>query len=641
MVKKFSFIVLFVIPFAVYSQDKVNFDEIKSKYSKNNAVVLNKESQFLFDIIDDTLFVKEGFVKNVVILNEYAKGFTNDYVYYGSFSSIEDLKAESLIPKGKGYEKIKVKQFDVHHDVDRYTFYDDTKEIQFAYPSLTKGAITKLSYSVVYTNPRFLSTNFLQAYIPVIEAKVVAKVHRDIKLGYKTFNTDLVNISFNQYSKGKYNYYEWVVKDVSPHKYLVTNHFSFNHFSPHIVLYVEEFKVKGQIRKYYGKIDDLNTFYNGFIAKMNNSSDDELENLVDSITSTKLDIDKVKAIYYWVQDNVKYVAYSEGYQGFVPNDPLEVFKKRYGDCKGMSSLIRKMLELANLKGYLAWVGTRRIPYSYHELPLPLVDNHMVVAYPINGSFTILDGTFNYLDFGIPPYHIQGKEVMVSLDSNNYIIHNVPVFASSNSNILDSLDIKLVGSVVEGYGTRIHTGFNKYELASALEGEKIQDYPKRFTKLFSMGNNKFKVDTVTVKNIFEREQPSEVRYWFKINDYISSFNDEIYINLNLDRSLSDMRIDTSSFYSPIANDFQYVEKRITRFKIPDGYEVKYMPQSDSGDFGFLRFSLDYRLQKDFIVLEKVIYYDFLIILKDKFNDWNKMVDRINRNYRSTLVLKKKQ
>ena len=156
----------------------------------------------------------------------------------------------------------------------------------------------------------------------------------------------------------------------------------------------------------------------------------------------------------------------------------------------------------------------------------------------------------------------------------------------------------------------------------------------------MGNNKFKIDTVNVKNVFEREQPSEVRYWFKINDYTSSFQDEIYINLNLDKSLSDMRIDTSSFYSPISNDFQYEEKRITRFKIPDGYEVKYMPQSDSGNFGFLRFSLDYRLQKDFIVLEKVIYYDFLIILKDKFNDWNKMVDQLNKNYRSTLVLKKK-
>jgi len=640
MTRYFSFIILLSVSFAVYSQDKINFDEIKAKYSKYNAVILSIETQYLFDIVDDTLSVRENFSKDVVILNEYAKGFTNDYVYYGSFSSIEDLKAESLIPKGNGYERIKVKQFDIHHDDDRNTFYDDTKEIQFAYPSLTQGAITKLSYTSVYSNPRFIGNSFFQAYVPLVKSKVIVKVHRDIKLGFKIFNQKLIDIGFKQYSKGKYNYYEWEVKDIPPYKYLVTNHFSLSHFSPHINLFVEEFKSNGKVQKYYGKIDDLHKFYNGFLARMNNSSSDELKSLVDSITAQKSEIEKVKAVYYWVQDNVKYIAYSEGYQGFVPSDPVEVFKKRYGDCKGMSGLIRKMLEIANLKAYLAWVGTRRIPYSYYQLPLPLVDNHMVVAYPINDTFTILDGTFNYLDFGIPPYHIQGKEVMVSLDSNNYKIYKVPVFASSNSKIIDSVNIVLSGNVVEGYGRRTHTGFNKYELASALEGQKVNDYPKRFSKLFAMGNNKFKIDTVNVKNVFEREQPSEVRYCFKINDYTSSFQDEIYINLNLDKSLSDMRIDTSSFYSPISNDFQYEEKRITRFKIPDGYEVKYMPQSDSGNFGFLRFSLDYRLQKDFIVLEKVIYYDFLIILKDKFNDWNKMVDQLNKNYRSTLVLKKK-
>ena len=61
------------------------------------------------------------------------------------------------------------------------------KTIQFAYPSLQKGAKTFLKYTINYKNPRFIRSCYFQSFLPVENAKVVIKVHKDVELGFKLF----------------------------------------------------------------------------------------------------------------------------------------------------------------------------------------------------------------------------------------------------------------------------------------------------------------------------------------------------------------------------------------------------------------------------------------------------------------------
>ena len=91
----------------------------------------------------------------------------------------------------------------------------------------------------------------------------------------------------------------------------------------------------------------------------------ELVSLVAKITADKkTDLEKVKAIYYWTQKNIKYIAFEYALGGFIPRESNEVFRKKYGDCKDNSSMLYRMLEIAGVKGHLTWIGTRSIPYTY-------------------------------------------------------------------------------------------------------------------------------------------------------------------------------------------------------------------------------------------------------------------------------------
>ena len=94
----------------------------------------------------------------------------------------------------------------------------------------------------------------------------------------------------------------------------------------------------------------------------------------------------------------------------------------------------------------------------------------------------------------------------------------------------------------------------------MDGVKPDNYIKTYTRIFNKGNNKYKVTKQTTAHLFEYEVPASVNYSFVINDYLKSYKDEVYINLNLDKVFQGMLIDTLGTITPMQNDF-YCTKKI--------------------------------------------------------------------------------
>ena len=634
-----SFLVAFSLEIAVFAQTGTLNSDRSSLMEDYNAVINRLEVVYDFDIIKDSVRVTQRFEKEMAILTDYAKAFNDDYIYYDSFSSVENLEACTVVPAGKGSTKIPVSHFDESNDPGSGIFYDDSKTISFVYPSLVRGAVTSLSYDLVHNNPRFLRRVYFQSYLPIINGKVLVKANKDIVLGFRFFNCDDDFLQYREWTKGKYNYYEWTTSNVLPYKYLSSNNYGVLHHSPHAAIYIEQVHLKDSAVRYYSTVRDLYDFYYSLLPESDDTASSDLAGLVESLTAGRNEREKARAIYYWVQDNIKYVAYSDGYNGFVPALAEKVFSRRFGDCKGKASLIKKMMEMAGLKAYYAWVGTRDLPYSYSEMPLPMADNHMVVAYPSEDTIYIVDGTFRFIDFGMYPFNIQGKEALVSVDRDNYFLFPIPVSGPAESGVYDSVSFTLSGGTITGSGLRKHSGFNKYELSQAIEGVKVPDYNKRLSTLFSKGNNKFRVDSCRFAGLHEHDMPVSVSYSFSIDDYARQAGNDIYLNMNLDRSLADNKIDTTIRFAPVVNDFMFTEKQLTRFRIPEGYEISYLPDDDQIDNEIISASFSYSEEAGFVILEKELQYKFLLLSDDQIGIWNSVIDRLNTNYRQSVALHK--
>ena len=349
---------------AGFPQNTEEFEIFKQKYGRYNAVITEISYAYTFDVSEDTLLVSQINTQELLMLKEHAKMFTNDYIFHSSFTSINGIEAYSLIPEGKKFRKVDVEHFNESHDLDGSVFYDDSKTIQFSYPSVQQRVKTHLSYNINYLNPRFIRSSYLQTIIPILKGKITAKVHRDVTIGYELLNDQAEKVKFTQYKKGKYHYHEWEVADMAPYPYYPGGYYSVSHHSPHVAIYVDETNINGQKRNYFGETADLYRYYNGFTKEVPGSTSPELKQIVEDLTLGLSEPEKVKAIFYWVQENVNYIAYEEGYRGLRPSSADEVFKKRFGDCKGMTSIIKEMMRIAGVEGHYSWVGTRDIPYTH-------------------------------------------------------------------------------------------------------------------------------------------------------------------------------------------------------------------------------------------------------------------------------------
>ena len=113
-----------------------------------NAVIRSLEIDYEFDIIKDSLRVKQHFSKETEMLTDFTRIFAGDQIFFDSFSAVEGLEAFTMVPVNRGFEKIPVTVFNESNDPGGGIFYDDSKSMSFVYPSLSKGARTELHYTL-------------------------------------------------------------------------------------------------------------------------------------------------------------------------------------------------------------------------------------------------------------------------------------------------------------------------------------------------------------------------------------------------------------------------------------------------------------------------------------------------------------
>jgi hypothetical protein len=325
-------------------------------------------------------------------------------------------------------------------------------------------------------------------------------------------------------------------------------------------------------------------------------------------------------------------------RGFIPDDGENVYEKKYGDCKDMSSLIVTMLNCAGIKGHFAWTGTRHIPYSYEELPLPKTDNHMIAVYLKDSMPVILDGTINYLNYGLPPYLLQDKELLVSIDEDNYKVYKVPVLSAKSSMKKSVYDLRFSKDTIIGIGSTFYKGYNRSGILYTLGGVKESDIRKVLLSQLSVGSNKFNLLDHNIEIPKEEKQPVNISYSFQVPGYVKSIDGEVYVNMNIDKSYANYNLDTTITEVPLENDFCFHEKYITNLEIPLGYEVDYLPKDISFENDMYRFNITYKKKDAEIIQEKDIYFSFLILEKKEFENWNHFVGSLVEAYREVVVLK---
>lgn len=623
-----------VLPLVSISQ---NLEQLKTKYAGENAIILNASIHYNIKLKDGKPVVESKEISKIMYMTPNAATLMSGYGFFHSgFHEIREYEAYTQTTSSK---KIRVTDFKTTSSVSKSVFYDDVKETNFNFPSISEGAIGTLEVSMLHKNPYLLSPHYFARYIPVVSSELTINASKDIGLKYllKGLDTSIIKVSKEE-KRDSYTYRFRVSDQPAERPYSDAPDNSW--YSPHVVFYIDHYKnTKNERVDFLSSVNNLFELNKSFLKDLNKIAGPELKKLTDSLTADQAtDIGKVKSIYQWVQRHIKYIAFEDGMGGFIPRDPNFVCSKRYGDCKDMSSILTTMINTAGIPAYYTWIGTRKIPYAYKETPLPIVDNHMICTVRIDEEWIFLDGTDTYGYFGTPPQGIQDKEALILINDSTYDIVKVPIVPKNKNTIIDTTFIELSETGVQGKINRYLTGYPANDIRAMIDYSREIDLDKKISSVVNRGSNKFKLLNHSQEFIKEANQ-LQLSASFSLEDYAKKAGDEWYLNLNLFKFYEHMEIDFPKRTMPKEFDFLYTSQYVTVLTIPTGYKVSYLPKDKEYHNDIWGFNISYKQLNNTIILTQEFSNSHLLLYKENFSDWNEVLKHLFPLYKETINLSK--
>ena len=619
---------LLCLPFVLNAQDFSGEDYIYLKRHEHIKIQLNNKK---FDI-----------AKNISEQAQYLTAkklyFANESIGYDSFTSIENIEAFTELPQAN--KKVAVDYIETKREFDNGIFYSDQESKNFTFPAVTKGAITNLSYTEVLKDPRFLGLFRFGTFVPTKSAKLSIEFPKNVSIGYIDFNTDNIDLKFSKEATETGNVYTWTVDNVEGFQSEDRSEAAL-YYLPHVIVYIKSYEVKGESFNILGDVKDLYSWYASLVDQIDESSLEKVYSITDDVTKgLTTNREKAMAIFNWVQDNITYVAFEDGLGGFIPRGAASVCDKRYGDCKDMANLLFEMLNYSGIESYRTWIGTRDRPYSYYEVPTPMVDNHMITTAIIENDTIFLDATDSYVPFGMPSAFTQTKEALLGLDDENFKVIKVPVQDMEKSVSVVTTNMSLDNETIKVHEERALTGYEKVDFISDYVYKKDDKTEEEYLNTtLALGNNKTKYSNITKDHFDNSAAPLVLAYDLTIDNYAKTVAGKTFVNMNIDRTLANSKIDLEDrkYSKKIDNKFQ--KEFTTTFVLPEGYKVSSIPKPLTFDNPYYGFSINYTKEENKIIQHKKLYINTLNVDNSDFDAWNGYIKSLVKAYKKSIVIEK--
>ncbi len=227
----------------------------------------------------------------------------------------------------------------------------------------------------------------------VQKSSFTVKVPLDNDLRYKAQRCNLLPKTDQD---GKYKWYSWEVSNL-PALVSEIGSVSRNSRYPSILLAPNKFELDG----YPGDMSSWKSFgdwYSALAKNAMNLTDDRKKYFQSMVAHASSEKEKIKLLYQYLQNNLRYVSIQLGIGGFRPFDAAKVDKLKYGDCKALSNYMQACLDAVGIKSYQALINA-----EYNKLPVDPafpnnVFNHVILCVPQATDTIWLECTSTTADF---------------------------------------------------------------------------------------------------------------------------------------------------------------------------------------------------------------------------------------------------
>ncbi len=602
---------------------------LKEKFDKDDAIAITRSNEFVtfnFNKKSNKVTVNHNVTEDLINLDDRAD--IQKYYFYDGESRITDFDI---------FYKNKKKAYFLVID-EAYTnqglFHNDSrvKYINIDFP--LKGYKYTSVFKEEIDDIKYFTKIYFQDEYPIAYKKIEIEIPNWLEIELKEINFDGYDIKkevvVNKKSDSKTHIF--TVTNISA-KYNETSTPGPTYIYPHILILSKSFTKNGQKTLLFNETKDLYNWYKSLTNQLKNDNELIKDKVTELTKDVQNDDEKVKNIYYWVQDNIRYIAFEDGIAGFKPDEATNVFTKKYGDCKGMANLTKQMLLEAGFDARLVWIGTKRIAYDY-STPSLSVDNHMICALVKDGKTTFLDATEKFNPFGEYAHRIQGKQALIE-NGDDFILKTVPNKNVSFNNEIINYNFTLENEDLVGNSRKEYHGERRTDFLYNISNTKNDKKEESLKKYLNHDNINLKVSNIDTSDLDNRDASLKISYDLTIKNAVSSFDNEIYVNLDFDKELASYNFKERKL------DFVFSSKKMlestTNLTIPNNYKISKLPEDILITSKNYDLSVRFSQQANIISYKKEFSIKNAVIETSDFEEWNDFNTKLNKIYNEQIIL----
>lgn len=516
-------------------------------------------------------------------------------------------------------------------------FYSDARVFAVQMPITKPGVETKVVVEKTVLDPHYFTNIFFTEIHPVEYQEINITVPQWVDVAFKEFNFSGYDIQKKVTQKGTDNIYTFIVKNLPAFK-SEPNAPGSTYLSPHLLVLNKTAQPAGQQYTYFKTLTDQYKWYRQLVLQVDNDKTlirQKAEEITQGITTEEK---KVAALYQWVQDNIRYIAFEDGIAGFKPEKAQTVLQKKYGDCKGMANLLTELLLAVQVDARKCWIGTKHLAYDY-STPNLAIDNHMISVWMKNGKPVFLDATEKYIGMGELAERIQGRQVLIE-DGDKYLLERVPEKKFDQNTAYEKRVLTVDGNNLKGKISQTWKGENKVWLLNSLNNIKVNKQEDVLTRYLSEGKSNFEISNLTIHNLKNYNEDLRIEYDVLWKNALTEFGSEAYLELDNRRELSDFKIDADKRKTPYWLDFKEHIVIETELLLPSGKKIETLPADFEIKESGLQVQASYKAAPEKLFYKKEIIFNQVEINPDGFKKWNQHIDQLKKFYNQQVVLKSK-
>jgi len=549
------------------AQSNYDVGKIPTNLLENASAVVRNEEQ-IYDLKGPGT-ATYTYKTAITILNKNAENISNLSEYYDKFSNIYNLKATMYDAKGNKIKEYKNSDFKDKSAVSDGSIYDDSRIKTLDFLNTSFPYTIEYSYSSDFTGIRYYPS-----WIPiklwecaVEHSSYTFRIPKEMTfkyLKYKDLKTDSALV------KDKMEY-KWACNAVPALEYEPIST-GLRNITPWVTLAPNQFEYdgsKGNLENWATTGSWLFNLSSG-LQVLPEAYKLKVQQLVKDAKSPE---QKVKILYNYLQQSTRYVGVQLGIGGYKPIAAEKVSAVNYSDCKGLSNLMKALLQVVEIPSNLVVIGND-MPSLNSKYASLTQANHMILCVPLQKDTLWLECTSHYTPAGFIGNGNSDKTVLLITDQGGKLAQT-PSYAPADNYLKRQVKVDLNETGASLINLETNYGNAQYEDRLGLMLMEPVDQKKRITNSLSIPNVEIMAISYVQAN---KELPVlQEKISLKSTQLLTAGAGKLFLTLNLLNRQETALTVIENRKTGFSVNYGFLDEDEIVYSIPKGYKVEFLPK----------------------------------------------------------------